>query len=178
MRASTFSGCGRWSRPAYWTTVPFHAIGMASSSVSSRGSSKPSPMKRPVASTRRGSSVGRAANRARASRRRRGVTSPWSATSWGTCALRRSNETVEMIPTLRQDRSVPGPSSSSESASLAISSSRCSSVAESGVDLLDARVWGQSGRVERRVAANHAHRERVGRRRWRSWCDESARTAS
>ena len=55
-------------RPAYWAIVPRQETGRVRNKVSSRGSSKPSPMYLPVASKTRSSFSGMAARRARMAR--------------------------------------------------------------------------------------------------------------
>ena len=58
---SRFPSYRRWSRPAYWATVPRHETGSVRNSVSKRASSNPSPMYLPVARMIRPSWPGMAA---------------------------------------------------------------------------------------------------------------------
>lgn len=62
IRTSVFVACSRWRRPAYCCKVPFHETGIARTSVSRGGWSKPSPISLPVASRTRGASGGRASS--------------------------------------------------------------------------------------------------------------------
>jgi len=104
IRTSDLSRYVRWRRPAYCTSVPLHETGIARNSVSSRGSSKPSPESRPVEITRRSVLSDSPASRSRASLLFRVLIPPWRTMRVRGHSFELVRQELKMISSLGQNQ--------------------------------------------------------------------------